>query len=979
MTPRRREYTRMPQEFDAYHKWLGIAPKDQPPHHYRLLGIDAFEDDRDVIDAAANRVMSYLKELATGDDATYSQKLLNEVAGARLCLLNPKKKAAYDKDLKSKLSPQRLPPPKKPAAPPKEPPPPGPLPMSPPKPTPSAQPVPVAVRVRKTTPVQEARGKSNRLMPLIAGGAVVLTCVVLLAVFLLSDRGDTSGQGPDSATKGGSTSNSGSTNGNANLTEGKEYASIKAKMLTATDPSEAAELACQILQEHNPDDEKARDIYGRWLCLEKGDWPEGLEQLSKASDENLRSAATKDLAGAADASQQLDLGDTWHRLAASHESLGGFLDRANHWYDLALEAEAVNDAVETAGRILAKNPDHPKANSVRGMQLCLTKGDWKAGIEQLAKGSDIALREAASLELASVQDAAQETRLGDAWYDVAKSDSSMDGFLDRAVYWYGLALTDAKGDDGVRAASRILEVDAEDPTASLIYGRHLCLSAEDWKRGLSLLANGTDAGLRGAAIQDLANPSTTSERVRLGDAWYKLATSDTSLAGLLLRARHWYELALPDLADEERERVLRLLAPYLADAAKEELVALLEPRLTEDQITVVRELLRIVQETPRTTFSSSWKPLANDGELTDCYTLGPIANATRPAVLLWLSDPPAARRKRISFEWKPTHAYEPDEKQKRSGQKGQTFAGPVVTGQFMLYKFQIRSDADQQVELNASTYAAAGSRNVMAVSVDGVRLRKNRMTVPLRRGEHVILVDLAHSGSSNPDHCWMRITLDGKEPISQMGVLPADGASVGAARATSRVLGAMGSEPTAKQRPNAVDVLSLADPNVHGEGNHWRRVPDGIEANNLSGASFLTIPYKPPAEYNLHVTMTKQREKSNAGNDTHIVVPRQSKSLPFIVRHHEGLAILSFFSGDGNRNLTGQPPRGVTLEGNSSFATRRKVTFEVRPSAIRVLLDAEPLFTLDNNVSVRTNDEGLRLGSWQNQTLFHSVIVEPVE
>ena len=48
----------MSDQFDPYHKWLGIAPKDQPPHHYRLLGIDAFEDDRDVIDSAANRVMT---------------------------------------------------------------------------------------------------------------------------------------------------------------------------------------------------------------------------------------------------------------------------------------------------------------------------------------------------------------------------------------------------------------------------------------------------------------------------------------------------------------------------------------------------------------------------------------------------------------------------------------------------------------------------------------------------------------------------------------------------------------------------------------------------------------------------------------------------------------------------------------------------------------------------------------------------------
>ena len=31
------------ENFDPYHKWLGISPKDQPPHHYRLLGIDLFE------------------------------------------------------------------------------------------------------------------------------------------------------------------------------------------------------------------------------------------------------------------------------------------------------------------------------------------------------------------------------------------------------------------------------------------------------------------------------------------------------------------------------------------------------------------------------------------------------------------------------------------------------------------------------------------------------------------------------------------------------------------------------------------------------------------------------------------------------------------------------------------------------------------------------------------------------------------------
>jgi hypothetical protein len=27
-------------DFDPYYHWLGIAPKDQPPNHYRLLGVE---------------------------------------------------------------------------------------------------------------------------------------------------------------------------------------------------------------------------------------------------------------------------------------------------------------------------------------------------------------------------------------------------------------------------------------------------------------------------------------------------------------------------------------------------------------------------------------------------------------------------------------------------------------------------------------------------------------------------------------------------------------------------------------------------------------------------------------------------------------------------------------------------------------------------------------------------------------------------
>lgn len=85
--------------FDPYHKWLGIPPKDQPPNHYRLIGIDLFETDVDVIDTAANKQMTYLHGCSTGEHSAFAEKILNEIAAVRLCLLDPKQKAEYDEPL----------------------------------------------------------------------------------------------------------------------------------------------------------------------------------------------------------------------------------------------------------------------------------------------------------------------------------------------------------------------------------------------------------------------------------------------------------------------------------------------------------------------------------------------------------------------------------------------------------------------------------------------------------------------------------------------------------------------------------------------------------------------------------------------------------------------------------------------------------------------------------------------------------------
>ncbi|HUT12282.1 MAG TPA: PA14 domain-containing protein [Thermoguttaceae bacterium] len=94
----------MPETFDPYHRWLGIPPEEQPADCYRLLGVKTFESDPDVIEAAGDRQMAHLRTYQTGKHGELSQKLLNEVAAAKVCLLHPEKKPAYDDKLQKELA-----------------------------------------------------------------------------------------------------------------------------------------------------------------------------------------------------------------------------------------------------------------------------------------------------------------------------------------------------------------------------------------------------------------------------------------------------------------------------------------------------------------------------------------------------------------------------------------------------------------------------------------------------------------------------------------------------------------------------------------------------------------------------------------------------------------------------------------------------------------------------------------------------------
>ena len=100
----------MSDEFDPYREWLGIAPEEHPLDHYRLLGIEQSEHDPTVIHQAADARMNEVRLHQTGPRGRHTQQLLNEIAAARVCLVDADSKQAYDSRLAGASSIQVPPP-----------------------------------------------------------------------------------------------------------------------------------------------------------------------------------------------------------------------------------------------------------------------------------------------------------------------------------------------------------------------------------------------------------------------------------------------------------------------------------------------------------------------------------------------------------------------------------------------------------------------------------------------------------------------------------------------------------------------------------------------------------------------------------------------------------------------------------------------------------------------------------------------------
>lgn len=92
----------MSERLNVYEQWLGIAPGNQPPSYYQLLGLRDFESSPAEIANAANRQFARVEASAGPAQAAAAKALMEQIRMAERCLLTPETKRTYDRHLQVK-------------------------------------------------------------------------------------------------------------------------------------------------------------------------------------------------------------------------------------------------------------------------------------------------------------------------------------------------------------------------------------------------------------------------------------------------------------------------------------------------------------------------------------------------------------------------------------------------------------------------------------------------------------------------------------------------------------------------------------------------------------------------------------------------------------------------------------------------------------------------------------------------------------
>jgi formylglycine-generating enzyme required for sulfatase activity len=112
----------------------------------------------------------------------------------------------------------------------------------------------------------------------------------------------------------------------------------------------------------------------------------------------------------------------------------------------------------------------------------------------------------------------------------------------------------AKSFEAIKESLADLDKRPLDPAVNLIVGRYHCFLRADWKRGVPMLALGSDLTLKELAILELAE---RPNYIRLGDGWWELGAKEAASTRLKMRqhAAEFYRLAAPSLTGLSKSKV----------------------------------------------------------------------------------------------------------------------------------------------------------------------------------------------------------------------------------------------------------------------------------------------------------------------------------------------------------------------------------------------------------------------------------------
>jgi len=543
--------------FDPYHVWLGIPASEQPANHYRLLGIPTFEASLDVIENAADQRMAHLRTFQTGKRSALSQRLLNEIAAARLCLLDVERKAAYDAWLATAngvgpwtatISP-------------------------PPPPGGAALPAAFAKRPHKAG----LRGASGALLAvaaiaaLLAGGSVVQwhrrshvppPRAAACEVSEQRTSADTPSQEkpadavtgrarlaaspsasqPTDPTPREPASTHSQTPRRATETPFVSTLSLPAapRKVEPTMPARVnrpASVAVQRKKELQSQQPAPSDDRAATMALRSDKLP-----IPPEADQQKALAMVK-AAYKADYERADTVGA---RRALAKQILDKAVDTTDNASSRFVLLRVARDlaATNADGRTAFRAVDElAKSFQVDPLEMkgVIARGLVESAKDREARGSAVEQM----IELVKEAIAADQFMVSEPILKLALAEAGKLRDKDLQVQLRGCRkeLDEAKrAYASIEPAMAALKLNTNDAEANLTVGRHYCLTREAWGKGLPYLAKGSDAALRSLASADLKSPDDTESRIKVADGWWDLAQQAAAKdnSALLRRAAYWY-------------------------------------------------------------------------------------------------------------------------------------------------------------------------------------------------------------------------------------------------------------------------------------------------------------------------------------------------------------------------------------------------------------------------------------------------------